>query len=64
MGNTTLNIRYFGNSGQANGDILGQGKYTRPVTEDVLMAGVSEITATVKALIRASPIDGSPSSTI
>jgi hypothetical protein len=50
MGNTTLNIRYFGTD-NLNGDILGQGKDTKPVTEDVLMAGAEEITkATVKAL--------------
>ncbi|WP_433517695.1 hypothetical protein ACQP2T_20405 [Nonomuraea sp. CA-143628] len=50
MGNTTINVRYFGTDNK-NGDILAQGKDTEPVAEDVLMKGAQEVAEqAVKAL--------------
>jgi hypothetical protein len=52
MGNTTINIRYFGTDNK-DGQITAQGANTKPVAEDVLMKGAQEVAEqTVKALTR------------
>ncbi|MER6948640.1 hypothetical protein ABT294_31930 [Nonomuraea sp. NPDC000554] len=50
MGNTTVDVRYFGTDNKGD-DILAQGKDTTPAAEDVLLKGAEEISQqAIKAL--------------